>query len=278
MSNLTPSSIVAKTPLVSGITPVNNASLYPTHYADFGYGGLRSVTSIAARDAIPTDRRDTGMMAYVISSDEYYKLEGGIDNSNWALLAFQGDTVGLTEIAFTVSDWTETNAPTGAIVVDILHNLNQTNIAVHWFEGGSDGPVFVPWESIDANTIRGCIPKGSFDSTSDPVDTGNAFLGDVRIVAFVEPENTSNVEGARFEFSASTTGTNPNWVETGTGSGIFSLIIDHGLGTNAVKFTYLIDNKIPNIIEPTTISTTQLIIQSPEEYVFAGSVFITKVT
>ena len=276
MSNLKPSDILVKTRLVAGITPLNDNSNFPSHYADFGYGGLRSVTTITTRDAIPAARRDNGMLAYVISEDKYYKLLNGITNSDWVELAISSSsTVGLTEIEFSISDWTETNAPTGAIVIDLQHNLDQENITVDWFENNLDGAAFVPWESINLNTIRGCIPKGSFDGMSD---TGNAFGGEVRIAGFVAPANASNVESIRLTFNAATSGTNPSWVETGMDTGIYSLTLDHGLATNSIEYDYYIDDIVPNLIRATTLSTTQIEIQVPLANVFAGSVFITKVT
>ena len=275
-----PSDLTSKIDIPAGISPINDVSEFPTHYSDFGFGGMRTVSTTAERDNIPSLRRVDGMIVYVENDETYYRLDGGITNTDWVEFSSgsAGNQVGLTEIDFAVADWTETNAPTGGIVVDIKHDLGERNITVDWFETNNDGNAFVPWETIDANNIRGCIPKGSFDSSATPVDTGNAFGGMVRITAFVQPANTSNIEGARFTFNSMTSGTGASWEETGTDTGIFELEINHGLSTNAIEYDYYIDEEVPNLIRATTISTTQLTIQVPEASVFAGSVFITKVT
>ena len=272
-----PSDLTSKIDIPAGISPINDASQFPTHYSDFGFGGMRTVDSLAERNAIPALRRVDGMLVYVIADTSYFRLSGGITNSDWAeFVVKNSDDVGLTEINFLIADWTETNAPTGAIVININHNLNERNITVDWYQDNIDGNVFVPWENVDANNIRGCIPKGTFDTATS--NTGNAFSGMVRITAFVQPANTSNIEGARFGFNATTSGTEADWEETSTGSGIFKLTINHGLGTNSLEYDYYIDDIVPNIIRATTLSTTQIEIQVPLANVFAGSVFITRVT
>jgi len=60
------------------ICPSDSTDTYPTHKAEYGKGGYRSVTTIAERDAIPEDRRSPGMQVYVMDTGEAYTL--GVDN------------------------------------------------------------------------------------------------------------------------------------------------------------------------------------------------------
>ena len=277
MSNLKPSEILVKTQLVAGITPLNDNSNFPTHYADFGYGGLRSVVDLNNRNLIPNARRDQGMLVFVISEDKYYRLENGITNADWVELRIKNaNDIGLSVETFVIADWTETNAPNNAIVVDINHGLNEQNITVDWYEDGIDGNVFVPWETLNINSIRGCIPKGTFDTMTS--NTGNAFGGFVRITAFVQPENSSNIEGHFQTFNNLTSGTDADWTETGTDTGIFELDITHGLNSNSIDYLVYLDNRCPVLICPTSITNTRITFQVPEATVFGGRVFITKVT
>lgn len=49
----------------------------------FGKGGFREVADISERDAISLDLRIDGMLVYVQDQDRLYKLENGLENSNW---------------------------------------------------------------------------------------------------------------------------------------------------------------------------------------------------
>lgn len=71
------------TKVVSAIVPTSRLDQYPTHYAEFGKGGYRSVATIADRDNIPEQRRELGMKVYVIETKTEYTLEDSLDNSNW---------------------------------------------------------------------------------------------------------------------------------------------------------------------------------------------------
>ena len=65
------------------IAPTSTLDTYATHKAKFGQGGYRSVQTIEERDLIEQDRREDGMIAYVISENKEYKLIGGILNNHW---------------------------------------------------------------------------------------------------------------------------------------------------------------------------------------------------
>lgn len=53
-------------------------------------GSAKLVADLTARDAIPAHNRQEGMQAYVISSDTFFQLKGGILNTDWVLQDFAG--------------------------------------------------------------------------------------------------------------------------------------------------------------------------------------------
>ena len=77
---------------------------YPLVYNRDIFGGLHTVEDLIERDAIITAVRVEGMKVYVKSTELYYRLEGGIDNSDWAIDA--GGAGGVVEDLSTV----ETNS------------------------------------------------------------------------------------------------------------------------------------------------------------------------
>jgi len=84
------------------IVPFTVFDEYPTHEAEYGKGGLRTVNTITQRDAITEERREVGMMVYVASENLYYRLAGGITNDHWELF-----TLDREEIAQVQPDWNQ---------------------------------------------------------------------------------------------------------------------------------------------------------------------------
>ena len=63
-------------PVVSGqITTNAPSNTYATHDSRLGLGGVHDVADITARDAITTDRKRVGMLAFVASESRFYKLD-----------------------------------------------------------------------------------------------------------------------------------------------------------------------------------------------------------
>jgi hypothetical protein len=77
--------INAGTLVHSQIRPYDSADTYPTAFADELKGGYHVVADNTARDATPPERREIGMLVFVISSQIFYQLSGGITNANWAV-------------------------------------------------------------------------------------------------------------------------------------------------------------------------------------------------
>lgn len=57
------------TVLASGIVPGTTEDKFPTHYAEYGKGGFRTVNNKTERDNIPEERREEGMLVYVTNDD-----------------------------------------------------------------------------------------------------------------------------------------------------------------------------------------------------------------
>jgi hypothetical protein len=65
------------------IIPMGINDTYPTNLDIYGKGGIHSVLTLVDRDAITTERRSEGMLAYVSTNQEMYTLIGGTSNDNW---------------------------------------------------------------------------------------------------------------------------------------------------------------------------------------------------
>jgi hypothetical protein len=68
--------------LISDIRPKNDAD-HGMLQDQFLIGGFRRVQDLAARNAIPSLRREIGMFVFVIDDEELWRLAGGLLNTNW---------------------------------------------------------------------------------------------------------------------------------------------------------------------------------------------------
>lgn len=59
--------IIRGTNIADPIVPFTSDDNYPTHLAKFGKGGFRTVETIEERNSIPLERREPGMLVYVIT-------------------------------------------------------------------------------------------------------------------------------------------------------------------------------------------------------------------
>lgn len=57
------------TNIASGIVPFTDLDKYPTHYAKYGKGGYMTVETLRERDSIPEERKEVGMLCYVINDE-----------------------------------------------------------------------------------------------------------------------------------------------------------------------------------------------------------------
>lgn len=72
---------------------MHSTGAYPTTYSNENFGGLWSVKTIAQRNAIPSNFRDTGMLVYVKDELKYYSLKNGKSNSDWVELSLNGKVI-----------------------------------------------------------------------------------------------------------------------------------------------------------------------------------------
>lgn len=99
--------------VTGSITPTDTTDTYPTHSAEYGKGGHRTVADTAARDAIPTDRREEGMLVFVADTGLEYRLVGGITNSDWSLQVSGGGFAGTSVPGIVGGRLTAANGPWG---------------------------------------------------------------------------------------------------------------------------------------------------------------------
>jgi hypothetical protein len=78
--------------VIAPVRPYDSADTYPTTYADEALGGYHIALDNTARDAIPASRREEGLLCYVTTTGNMYRLVGGIANGNWAATSFAGAT------------------------------------------------------------------------------------------------------------------------------------------------------------------------------------------
>lgn len=74
------SEVIKGTNITSPVVPFTTLDNYPTHLAEFGKGGFRSVNNMSELNGIPEERREEGMLVYVLQDPyniNYYQLIKG---------------------------------------------------------------------------------------------------------------------------------------------------------------------------------------------------------
>lgn len=94
-------------PITGFISPTDNADTYATHKDIYGKGGYRTVNNLEDLELISVDRRQEGMLVYVLNENKLYQLIGGTDNTNWVIsqilpplpedYIFKGNDLGVAE-------------------------------------------------------------------------------------------------------------------------------------------------------------------------------------
>lgn len=116
-------SITGTVPVSDPIAPTSELDTYPVTNPKYGLGGLRSVATIAERDAITNARREVGMLVYVSNLNKYYSLTGGVGNSNWYEFSSGSGGMGVTGPTGPKGDRGETGSP-GLAPTNYVASLN----------------------------------------------------------------------------------------------------------------------------------------------------------
>ena len=162
------------------------------------------------------------------------------------------DPQGLTEITFAATDW-QTNL-NNQLLLNLLHNLDDENINVAWYENGVDGELEIPWESVSVNEIQGCIPNGK------------SFNGLVRISGRISGSTGDNVQVFSFGIN--------DWVQFGT-SGQFIQAFVHNFETTNISWDIYDTNGSRVIMCPNNVNNpNSLAFAIFENERFAGKIYI----
>lgn len=86
---------IVGTNVAAPVVPFSTTDVHPSHEAAYGKGGYRSVANVTERNAIPTARREAGMLCYVQADGVIYQLAS--DLNNWAALTMAGSLAGLSD-------------------------------------------------------------------------------------------------------------------------------------------------------------------------------------
>ena len=135
--------------LISTIVPINNAP-FPTHDAQFGKGGLMSVSDIGTMNEIPAARRTAGMGCIVQA--------GGVD----ALYVLDEDLVTWTLFTPAVSNGTTS-------VITLIGNTTLTNAqfaaSILTFQGSLTAEATITLPPVSGSVIACNYTSGGFTLT-----------------------------------------------------------------------------------------------------------------
>ena len=133
MANPNPGLITSRIEILAGVTPANQNSQYPTHYPEFGIGGLRRVDVISGatgnqtcRNTIFPARRELGMLVFVEADSKYYQLTTNpttdeTTNSDWTEFSSGTSTAG-SRLTATVS-----NTSGSALTINRAYSISDYN-------------------------------------------------------------------------------------------------------------------------------------------------------
>lgn len=127
------------------VSPTDTEDAYASHMALYGQGGYRSVATIVDRDAITPERREDGMVVYVLEDDTEYRLKGGIDNTNWEEVISGGGSGGGSGkpnyyIVATINDME--NFPTASILTEYPTAIREIGTTVYVQDTGQEYRLF----------------------------------------------------------------------------------------------------------------------------------------
>ena len=136
-----PSDLSSKIDIPAGITPINDASQYPTHYANFGFGGLRTVDSISERNSIPLLMQEVGMIVYVEDDTKYFRLvtkTATLSNTDWVEISLDANIQSIriefnSQTTGSSPDWEETSMGSGIFRLTLNHGFGSNELEFSFF-------------------------------------------------------------------------------------------------------------------------------------------------
>lgn len=177
--------------VIDAIRPQSDADEFPTVYMNEAKGGLHSVATTTARDAISSARRQEGMFCYVEADQKVYQLVGGIANANWT--EFQsGSSLTVKNSAGTTIvlevDTIEFDQSTGFIVTDMTGGTVKVALGSHWknlviagqdtlIPAGEETLEFAAGSNVTLTTDDSSTPKKITIAATDTNTTYSAGTG-----------------------------------------------------------------------------------------------------
>lgn len=156
------------------IVPFTDQDPYATHDAKYGKGGFRSVDTITERDAIPTERKTTGMIVHVNDSQLNYRWTG----SAWA-------------------EW----KPKGSMVVDAALSTTSQNPVqnkvitnqLNALAGIINGIPIITVDTVWNATSNNPASSKAIESTISPIrTTANAAIPKSNIISVINSDNNKS--------------------------------------------------------------------------------------
>ena len=158
-------------PITGFISPTDSVDTYATHKDIYGKGGYRTVINLQALYDITNDRREEGMLVYVLSEEILYQLIGGIDDTNWIVAQllgplpedyiYKGNDLGVAEASPALID-------IGLDIVGINERLDQISDATVVLS--TTNPQFLNAEVLDEKPNGFLFHIGGALTTLNPLD------------------------------------------------------------------------------------------------------------
>ena len=105
-------SSIKGTNVLAPVVPFDTTDSHPSHLALYGKGGYRSVADTTERDAIPSPRREAGMLVLTLSDGKMWKLASDLTTWSEFSIGASSQVSGLATVATSGNYSDLTNKPT----------------------------------------------------------------------------------------------------------------------------------------------------------------------
>lgn len=161
------------------MAPSDSEDTYPVHDSIYGKGGWREVADVAARNAIPAQRRREGMCVYVTATSQAWWLQGGIADGNWTLMPI-GESAGLQrEITFVLrKDLIVGESVTNAVAVAKAGTIESARAVATTAPVGADAIFKLKKNGVEITTAENRLTIADSETTGS---VGAFSLTDVAV-------------------------------------------------------------------------------------------------